>query len=38
MHAITNTTWQDGGLLVHFQQENKWAAIFWAFQSQKAAL
>ncbi len=29
-----NGTWQDGGILIHFEQENKWVAIFLAFQSQ----
>ncbi|HEY8983919.1 MAG TPA: DUF2278 family protein [Streptomyces sp.] len=26
--------WQDGGLLIHFPAENRWIAIFLAFQSQ----
>ncbi|QNP69408.1 DUF2278 family protein [Streptomyces roseirectus] len=26
--------WQDGGLLIHFPGENRWVAIFLAFQSQ----
>lgn len=26
--------WQDGGLLLHFAAENRWVAIFLAFQSQ----
>ncbi len=30
----TNGVWQDGGLLVHFGSENRWAGIFLAFQSQ----
>lgn len=29
-----NGTWQDGGILIHFEQENRWGAIFLAFQSQ----
>jgi uncharacterized protein YukJ len=29
-----NGTWQDGGILIHFEQENRWVAIFLAFQSQ----
>lgn len=27
-------TWQDGGILFHYPDENKWVAIFLAFQSQ----
>ena len=34
IHEKANSTWQDGGLLVHFVPENKWTAIFLAFQSQ----
>ncbi|MFD0828826.1 DUF2278 family protein [Neobacillus sp. M.A.Huq-85] len=26
--------WQDGGILIHFTEENRWAGIFLAFQSQ----
>lgn len=26
--------WQDGGLLLHFASENRWVAVFLAFQSQ----
>jgi uncharacterized protein YukJ len=29
-----NGVWQDGGILIHFEQENRWVAIFLAFQSQ----
>ncbi|MFP7473592.1 YukJ family protein [Niallia taxi] len=29
-----NGAWQDGGILIHFEKENRWAAIFLAFQSQ----
>lgn len=29
-----NGIWQDGGILIHFEQENRWIAIFLAFQSQ----
>jgi uncharacterized protein YukJ len=29
-----NGTWQDGGILIHFEQEERWVAIFLAFQSQ----
>jgi uncharacterized protein YukJ len=29
-----NGIWQDGGIFIHFEQENRWAAIFLAFQSQ----
>ncbi|NPC91846.1 YukJ family protein [Bacillus sp. WMMC1349] len=29
-----NGIWQDGGILIHFEQENRWVAIFLAFQSQ----
>lgn len=33
-HAKDNGVWHDGGVLIHFEQENKWVAIFLAFQSQ----
>jgi uncharacterized protein YukJ len=26
--------WQDGGLVIHFEKENKWLGLFLAFQSQ----
>lgn len=26
--------WQDGGIMIHFQDENKWLGMFLAFQSQ----
>jgi uncharacterized protein YukJ len=26
--------WQDGGVLIHFEKENRWVGIFLAFQSQ----
>ncbi|MEO2076788.1 MAG: YukJ family protein [Bacillus sp. (in: firmicutes)] len=26
--------WQDGGMLLHFEEENRWVGIFLAFQSQ----
>jgi len=29
-----NGIWQDGGILIHFEQEDRWVAIFLAFQSQ----
>lgn len=29
-----NGSWQDGGVLIHFENENRWVAIFLAFQSQ----
>ena len=29
-----NGVWQGGGILIHFEQENRWVAIFLAFQSQ----
>jgi len=29
-----NGVWQDGGLLVHFPEQNQWVAVFTAFQSQ----
>lgn len=29
-----NGIWQDGGVLIHFEEENRWIAIFLAFQSQ----
>lgn len=34
LHEKTNASWQDGGFLVHFTSENKWIALFLAFQSQ----
>ncbi|GAA3381345.1 hypothetical protein GCM10020367_72220 [Streptomyces sannanensis] len=30
-----NGVWQDGGLLLHLLPENRWVAVFLAFQSQK---
>ncbi|MDX2696609.1 DUF2278 family protein, partial [Streptomyces ipomoeae] len=27
--------WQDGGLLIHFPEQQRWVAVFLAFQSQK---
>ncbi|PNQ81619.1 YukJ family protein [Paenibacillus sp. F4] len=33
-HASENGSWQDGGVLIHFENENRWVAIFLAFQSQ----
>ena len=32
--ARDNGTWQDGGILIHFEQTSRWVAIFLAFQSQ----
>ena len=29
-----NGSWQDGGMLIHFEEENRWVGIFLAFQSQ----
>lgn len=29
-----NGIWQDGGLLIHFEEKKKWVGIFLAFQSQ----
>ncbi|HEX2911331.1 MAG TPA: DUF2278 family protein [Chloroflexia bacterium] len=29
-----NGVWQDGGLIFHFAAENRWVALFFAFQSQ----
>lgn len=29
-----NGVWQDGGILIHFEKEQKWVGIFLAFQSQ----
>lgn len=29
-----NGVWQDGGILIHFEEENRWVGIFLAFQSQ----
>lgn len=26
--------WQDGGILIHFENENRWVGMFLAFQSQ----
>ncbi|MFE5586851.1 DUF2278 family protein [Kitasatospora sp. NPDC056531] len=33
-HANEDGVWQDGGLLMHVAPENRWVAIFLAFQSQ----
>ncbi|MFD7907239.1 DUF2278 family protein [Kitasatospora sp. NPDC059747] len=33
-HAGDDGVWQDGGLLLHVASENRWVAIFLAFQSQ----
>jgi len=33
-HAGDNGVWQDGGLFLHFPDENRWLAFFLAFQSQ----
>ncbi|MEK5468264.1 YukJ family protein [Paenibacillus sp. FSL R7-0210] len=33
-YARENGTWQDGGVLIHFENEHRWVAIFLAFQSQ----
>lgn len=33
-HAKENGSWQDGGVLIHFENDNRWVAIFLAFQSQ----
>ncbi|MET8627842.1 DUF2278 family protein [Kitasatospora sp. NPDC004669] len=33
-HAGDDGVWQDGGLLLHVAAENRWVAIFLAFQSQ----
>jgi len=33
-HAEDNGVWQDGGLFLHFADENRWLAFFLAFQSQ----
>lgn len=30
----TNGVWQDGGMLIHFESEDRWVAVFLAFQSQ----
>jgi uncharacterized protein YukJ len=30
-----NGVWQDGGMLIHFPSEDRWVAIFLAFQSQE---
>lgn len=29
-----NGIWQDGGILIHFEEEDRWVGIFLAFQSQ----
>jgi uncharacterized protein YukJ len=31
-----NGVWQDGGILIHFPDENRWSAMFLAFASQAA--
>ena len=33
-HAGDNEVWQDGGLFLHFPDEDRWLAFFLAFQSQ----
>lgn len=33
-YSKENGSWQDGGVLIHFEKENRWVAIFTAFQSQ----
>ncbi len=33
-HAGTNGPWQDGGLMFHFPEEQRWVAVFLKFQSQ----
>ncbi|QUL55461.1 YukJ family protein [Paenibacillus tritici] len=33
-YARENGAWQDGGVLIHFENERRWVAIFLAFQSQ----
>ncbi|MCU5132292.1 YukJ family protein [Bacillus cereus] len=33
-HRPDDGIWQDGGVLLHFKNTNKWVAIFLAFQSQ----
>jgi uncharacterized protein YukJ len=33
-HARDNGAWQDGALLVHFADQNRWTALFLAFQTQ----
>jgi uncharacterized protein YukJ len=33
-HAQDNGVWQDGGLFLHFAEEDRWLAFFLAFQSQ----
>ena len=33
-HAHDNGPWQDGALLVHFPRQDRWTAVFLAFQSQ----
>lgn len=32
--ADSNGVWQDGGLLIHYPQENQWVGIFLKFQSE----
>lgn len=33
-HQEDDGVWQDGGLLLHFATENRWVAVFLAFQTQ----
>jgi uncharacterized protein YukJ len=33
-HADSNGTWQDGGLIFHFPNQNEWVGIFLKFQTQ----
>jgi uncharacterized protein YukJ len=34
-HAGDNGTWQDGALFLHLRREQRWVAVFLAFQSQQ---
>jgi uncharacterized protein YukJ len=37
-HAHDNGPWQDGALLIHFPRQDRWTALFLAFQSQRWAV
>jgi uncharacterized protein YukJ len=37
-HASSNSSWQDGGILIHFPSTDTWAAIYLAFETQVKSL
>jgi uncharacterized protein YukJ len=34
-HASDNGVWQDGAVLLHLKRDQRWVAVFLAFQSQQ---